>query len=147
MEKTLFGVLSKLYVQDHLHIRGENIRTSVCYLRRLGSPPHTWRKLPACACRRLYLRITSTYVEKTDSQLPLMRLNEDHLHIRGENLTEKEHYLLLPRITSTYVEKTKLQNFAILLIQDHLHIRGENSFCVILILAILGSPPHTWRKP
>ena len=24
VEKTLFGVLSKLYVQDHLHIRGEN---------------------------------------------------------------------------------------------------------------------------
>ena len=27
VEKTLFGVLSKLYVQDHLHIRGENLKS------------------------------------------------------------------------------------------------------------------------
>ena len=67
-------------------------------------------------------------MEKTDSQLPLMRLNEDHLHIRGENsanylgvstttgspphtwrkLVVVLVALVVLGITSTYVEKTTL---------------------------------------
>ena len=91
--------------------------------------------------------ITSTYVEKTLTNLVALILSGDHLHIRGENLLKLKSQRLRPgspphtwrklqtvvpwnlkfRITSTYVEKTSLNH--------PIFLRGP------------GSPPHTWRKP
>ena len=51
----------------------------------LGSPPHTWRKLPCVLEATHIFGITSTYVEKTWSSGSNGSLTEDHLHIRGEN--------------------------------------------------------------
>ena len=50
-----------------------------------GSPPHTWRKLNSKKDDRDYIGITSTYVEKTELLEHNPRLEQDHLHIRGEN--------------------------------------------------------------
>ena len=67
VEKTKCFSTFKLFHEDHLHIRGENYlqhRRKCCLL---GSPPHTWRKLPFFACKKSLIGITSTYVEKTFS--------------------------------------------------------------------------------
>ena len=48
-------------------------------------------------------------------------------------------------ITSTYVENTKADELGIPFAQDHLHIRGEYKSPLAVLIALLGSPPHTWR--
>ena len=134
--------------------------------RLLGSPPHTWRKLCIIVFIFKALRITSTYVEKTYHTGRTKACNQDHLHIRGENLlltplievqsgspphTWRKQYLhakgmLNSGITSTYVEKTYTRNKVANFFQDHLHIRGENKTSCKKTGIRLGSPPHTWRK-
>ena len=112
-------------------------------------------------------RITSTYVEKTCSICCSSASCEDHLHIRGENLSflvltlcplgspphtwRKQDFQswinLEDGITSTYVEKTHSKLALSSRLQDHLHIRGENELLVDYLIDYSGSPPHTWRKP
>ena len=112
-------------------------------------------------------RITSTYVEKTQLWDVFLAMDQDHLHIRGENPTlskDSYHHLGSPphtwrkrgilqiltyrlRITSTYVEKTTWNRYDAFIIWDHLHIRGENQSVAIKSSKFGGSPPHTWRKP
>ena len=132
--------------EDHLHIRGENVWIKHTLKKRLGSPPHTWRKRILSMSNRFLCRITSTYVEKTYPSKVVNSTNQDHLHIRGENSAlaldtdalwgspphtwrklvfhpwQVDQY----RITSTYVEKTTV--------------------FVWSLLPVPGSPPHTWRK-
>ena len=128
VEKTMESHTILRSCRDHLHIRGENNSTNQLELLKRGSPPHTWRKLLCNICATAFFRITSTYVEKTAIACINFPRFQDHLHIRGENLTrmsihstlsgspphtwrklvllsyrQKEH-----RITSTYVEKTRL---------------------------------------
>ena len=71
--------------QDHLHIRGENLSALEFWLHRSGSPPHTWRKRQSIYAGMIFLRITSTYVEKTSYIFVWINPFQDHLHIRGEN--------------------------------------------------------------
>ena len=153
-------------IQDHLHIRGEN--SVAVGIQRLiaGSPPHTWRKLVTDVVPWTVFRITSTYVEKTNENWKPDTNNEDHLHIRGENLFQLALPLLLAGspphtwrkhfdnknqaqdigITSTYVEKTAGRCKRSRAKEDHLHIRGENHTLQSHQHQRLGSPPHTWRK-
>ena len=105
VEKTKCFSTFKLFHEDHLHIRGENYlqhRRKCCLL---GSPPHTWRKLP-------FLLVKS--------------------HSLGSPPhTWRKHFQSIQNepklgITSTYVEKTQEHNRVNIHCQDHLHIRGEN---------------------
>ena len=89
-----------------------------------------------------------------------------HLHIRGENFfsafifpfqtetpphtwrkflsrTLDENFL---RNTSTYVEKIYKKRRSSSIRQKHLHIRGENLKLDRVPIAVLETPPHTWRK-
>ena len=146
VEKTTSFVIAFGLLGDHLHIRGENTTELSLILRKMGSPPHTWRKRPLRYLSSSDQGITSTYVEKTLTNLVALILSGDHLHIRGENLLKLKSQRLRPgspphtwrklqtvvpwnlkfRITSTYVEKTSLNH--------PIFLRGP------------GSPPHTWRK-
>ena len=71
--------------QDHLHIRGENMKQLFQVHLIRGSPPHTWRKHHNFCDSVFLIRITSTYVEKTFMVVNFKLIQEDHLHIRGEN--------------------------------------------------------------
>ena len=93
-------------------------------------------------------------------------LDEDHLHIRGENFFDHVVNCGNPGspphtwrkqqnaqdlkngigITSTYVEKTKQVKSSNSHTRDHLHIRGENISRAKENDDKMGSPPHTWRK-
>ena len=85
VEKTRSKLNLARLSQDHLHIRGENLLQSVPFSTRLGSPPHTWRKLEIDTLFVLQSGITSTYVEKTPRRTAKGSKTMDHLHIRGEN--------------------------------------------------------------
>ena len=166
MEKTYSDCLCKLNQWDHLHIRGENNLQHMLALGYWGSPPHTWRKRTWIHAKWCPSRITSTYVEKTNSLISFLIVHKDHLHIRGENLSKLVHIPARPgspphtwrkpklmtmakrlkRITSTYVEKTYFAFQSISFLWDHLHIRGENSKRQQRKRVTSGSPPHTWRK-
>ena len=67
VEKTIVPSFICRDLQDHLHIRGENLFISHHFVYLLGSPPHTWRKLFSAGWPILTTGITSTYVEKTRS--------------------------------------------------------------------------------
>ena len=91
--------------------------------------------------------------------------SRDHLHIRGEyeivssicvcHAGSPPHTwrilflcyfsLHLYRITSTYVENTTSTSTWKKHVWDHLHIRGEYTLRAGSHLALVGSPPHTWR--
>ena len=112
---------------DHLHIRGEYKIFKFRWIRKMGSPPHTWRILIWMIFTAVKARITSTYVENTVILTETKILERDHLHIRGEywfcrnkviqDLGSPPHtwriQYLLPSspngkgITSTYVENTQ----------------------------------------
>ena len=85
VEKTYVLPSSTSALQDHLHIRGENVFTLKQLTNQTGSPPHTWRKLRFGLELKYKMRITSTYVEKTVALIGAVALARDHLHIRGEN--------------------------------------------------------------
>ena len=128
VEKTQRSKSRYSWIRDHLHIRGENPLATPSGRSVVGSPPHTWRKLFTVGAQNSTIRITSTYVEKTEYQKRNSSIAQDHLHIRGENVP----FLMLAicvagspphtwrkqggkpkahtpfRITSTYVEKTKI---------------------------------------
>ena len=73
--------------RKHLHIRGENSRTTMRRAWIRETPPHTWRKSRRAAAFRNEVRNTSTYVEKIKIQTSALSVLWKHLHIRGENLT------------------------------------------------------------
>ena len=110
---------------DHLHIRGEYYQTSSYFLWTLGSPPHTWRIPTTWTVLLTAYRITSTYVENTETGGRNNALARDHLHIRGEYPIFSSPLAVRLRITSTYVENTKPGREPVWKIKDHLHIRGE----------------------
>ncbi len=73
-------------VEDHLHIRGEHSSMKLSSTPFLGSSPHTWRTQFNWSKIGQLLRIISTYVENTSILRGYPRMNEDHLHIRGEHI-------------------------------------------------------------
>ena len=131
--------------QDHLHIRGEYNNRLVYHLVLSGSPPHTWRIRSYGQRTTIFIRITSTYVENTQTLNSINTQQQDHLHIRGEYLYVQLQALQLQgspphtwrilksglelrcrmRITSTYVENTEATFSVKSFNWDHLHIRGE----------------------
>ena len=75
-------------------------------LTQLGSPPHTWRIPESKKVYPSQLRITSTYVENTDSYVIvkiLLKGSPPHTWRIQVELVELE---VVDRITSTYVENT-----------------------------------------
>ena len=91
------------------------------------------------------MRITSTYVENTNTIIITCSALMDHLHIRGEHLLlwiSSDNFF---RITSTYVENTVTHLTLVRRSKDHLHIRGEHRVYDADGLSPTGSPPHTWR--
>ena len=145
VENTLWPWNRCRWSRDHLHIRGEYIKLAVDCASPIGSPPHTWR-IQARDINTVYIfGITSTYVENTKRWCDWRFGLEDHLHIRGEYisdlviddsitgspphtwriLTVLSHFLVSLRITSTYVENTASNWDSLWVDRDHLHIRGE----------------------
>ena len=136
-------------LQKHLHVRGED----TCVIGNLGSrvetPPRTWRRQVDCQHDVFSFRNTSTYVEKTRSNVRNRKKNWKHLHVRGEDLlrsrkrklktetpprTWRRLILLLRscstfRNTSTYVEKTIEEGLYDPSEEKHLHVRGEDLAC------------------
>ena len=145
MENTTERQVLKWSTKDHLHIRGEYSAGAIGYQPVEGSPPHTWRIHRLASVLFVYPRITSTYVENTNSHTCQNHCQKDHLHIRGEycktnnicfvEIGSPPHTWRIPlswfsilkysRITSTYVENT--------------------TWLIVLVTLPSGSPPHTWR--
>ena len=68
VENTKHTVYVNKTWKDHLHIRGEYNLINFTIKQRKGSPPHTWR-IPVTSTKGCLVgRITSTYVENTDTQ-------------------------------------------------------------------------------
>ena len=67
VENTFLHKSQNMFLEDHLHIRGEYQMDSKVQKLRIGSPPHTWRILNYYYSVELQIRITSTYVENTSS--------------------------------------------------------------------------------
>ncbi len=81
--------------RDHLHIRGEYFELKNYTQFELGSSPHTWR-IPLKIDKEYKSdRIISTYVENTDVDEDILRIDKDHLHIRGEYSTLRTLELLI----------------------------------------------------
>ena len=130
-----------------------------------GSPPLTWRTQLWCATRFRRIRITSTYVENTKTDILSTHGVKDHLHLRGEHdgvmewetdfsgsppltwrtLSLSSAVLKTSGITSTYVENTFHVSSATLAVWDHLHLRGEHPDGGASGFGQWGSPPLTWR--
>ena len=49
------------------------------------------------------------------------------------------------RITSTCVENTITLDHVRLKAWDHLHMRGEYFVLSLMMIRLIGSPPHAWR--
>ena len=75
---------SRVASKDHLHIRGEYKSDIDFMFDGEGSPPHTWRIHALNRWVNQHDRITSTYVENTETKKKVKDVNKDHLHIRGE---------------------------------------------------------------
>ena len=92
--------------KDHLHIRGEYYFLQKIGSGNKGSPPHTWRIPESKKVYPSQLRITSTYVENTDSYVIvkiLLKGSPPHTWRIQVELVELE---VVDRITSKYVENT-----------------------------------------
>ena len=86
VENTLSIQVNPAILWDHLHIRGEYLKTSFSLSWAKGSPPHVWRILPLTAFGLLLSRITSTCVENTWCVSYRPWCWQDHLHMCGEYL-------------------------------------------------------------
>ena len=103
----------------------------------------------------------------TASSVSAWSCPEDHPHIHGEYIHPCRFFIvhegspphtwgilsirdfahLKPRITPTYMGNTLLVSMLRVQAQDHPHIHGEYLLSVKLLVAIQGSPPHTWGIP
>ena len=151
MEKIADQIECETQSKKHLHIRGENARSTSSSRYLAETPPHTWRKFCPSPSKSGDSRNTSTYVEKIGSLHVNFTIRKKHLHIRGENHighgmisvhpetpphTWRKFVIWrcnrnLERNTSTYVEKITAIKEAQSKEEKHLHIRGENlKICV-----------------
>ena len=73
MENTDSVLYTERRFKDHLHIRGEYGKAASTKAILAGSPPHTWRILGHANIKMTLDRITSTYVENTDSQIERLK--------------------------------------------------------------------------
>ena len=134
---------------------------------KAGSSPLTWRIPFEQYHGEHYIRIISTYVENTLADRKQAKMNQDHLHLRGEYsqimllvLTKSGSSPLTWRILdsaitnsqllgiiSTYVENTFFKDIGFSRWRDHLHLRGEYLLKIIGLTRDIGSSPLTWRIP
>ena len=106
VENTFEYIVRNINPKDHLHILGEYSSWLISKDSRIGSPPHTWRIPDSTFNTRIYLRITSTYLENT------LLTFVNHVFSKGSPPhTWRILWVFmfsknLLRITSTYVENT-----------------------------------------
>ena len=113
--------------KDHLHIRGEYLGLKPNSLPIAGSPPHTWRIRRFTWIQNPTTRITSTYVENTDQWFLILTNWKDHLHIRGEYISNLNTWRL-PLGSPPHTWRIPYdEQLLIPAGRDHLHIRGEYS--------------------
>ena len=145
VENTLRKMTSKSACKDHLHTRGEYSLIQLPMPPTKGSPPHTWRIHSKSTATKSGNRITSTHVENTKSWLVLaiVLLGSPPHTWRIQNLEGAGQ--LTDRITSTHVENTVKNVLGHKSLEDHLHTRGEYHTSIKAKMALVGSPPHTWR--
>ena len=88
VEKTNLTNCNKVYLEKHLHMRGENAESVPIYWNTRETSPHAWRKLPVEFTPIDTTGNISTCVEKTQNQSQRPEKGEKHLHMRGENVQE-----------------------------------------------------------
>ena len=130
----------------------------------LGSAPHTWGILWSCLIWEDRNRFTPTYMGNTSSSSNDYYTFSVHPHIHGEYaLTQAPQVLragspphtwgirirryrqpLPGRFTPTYMGNTSASIFALPAVAVHPHIHGEYRNPITELLALSGSPPHTW---
>ena len=166
VEKTSLGGSVPVVGGKHLHGRGEDKQTNCGKWLAPETPPRTWRRRACKEPTLLWLRNTSTDVEKTEVSFSHVVSLWKHLHGRGEDSlliatlarlreTPPRTWRRRPRSkpppdpqgnTSTDVEKTKERPQQCGLFQKHLHGRGEDRTTTASRRQLLETPPRTWRR-
>ena len=98
VEKTNLTNCNKVYLEKHLHMRGENAESVPIYWNTRETSPHAWRKLPVEFTPIDTTGNISTCVEKTFRKESGARSRWKHLHMRGEN---RDTHALFGRETET----------------------------------------------
>ena len=151
---------------DHPRTRGEKFYQLARTYGREGSPPHTRGKVYFYNSEFCCRGITPAHAGKSILILHSGSKLKDHPRTRGEKASEKRveslcrgsppHtrgkvtvvpiLILSCRITPAHAGKScscLLGNYAR---RDHPRTRGEKSLLCMVIIALLGSPPHTRGK-
>ena len=113
-------------IRKHLHGRGEDLSGSSPTIQAEETPPRTWRRLVSASPMIHRYRNTSTDVEKTPLKFHFRRINQKHLHGRGEDRSGTDE---APLITET-PPRTWRRPFR----RPLMHQKRE-------------TPPRTWRRP
>ena len=133
---------------------------------RLGSPPHMRGKGIVPCIQRRFVGITPAYAGKSFASSSILVAHWDHPricgekemssiscnldsgsppHMRGKVLSavgSRDHL----GITPAYAGKRRAEYGSASGYQDHPRICGEKSACVVVLLVLLGSPPHMRGK-
>ena len=149
--------------KDHPRIRGEYKEILEISFPFTGSPPHTRGIRANPAVITADMRITPAYAGNTLLILILNFIGRDHPRIRGEYIVfmiKNRLYIGSPphtrgilykpilslpnqRITPAYAGNTYIYFYFFVKEWDHPRIRGEYRNNYLLILHLMGSPPHT----
>ena len=92
VEKISSCSFSRLSIEKHLHVRGED-RSRCCRPESIQeTPPRAWRRLPEAGAVPKSIRNTSTCVEKIVVFTSIELMFWKHLHVRGEDVVTNINY-------------------------------------------------------
>ena len=83
--KTTRSMLTAIFLPEHPHMRGENLKPPALVDAVEGTSPHAWGKPPATRSPFAFPRNIPTCVGKTVGLLARVRRAKEHPHMRGEN--------------------------------------------------------------
>ena len=146
MEKTDWIAASSRLGRKHLHGRGEDSNSSASCTQYAETPPRTWRRINPSISILPPPGNTSTDMEKTTDEPPIIL---DAWETPPRTWRRPGQVFVMrdsTRNTSTDVEKTIRIPIRLLVYWKHLHGRGEDSWRSATSVAVMETPPRTWRR-
>ncbi len=146
VEKTLEQGASAVPGGKHLHGHGEDGLDCSFITSWTETPPRTWRRLELVCFVYAVRRNTSTDMEKTTDEPPIIL---DAWETPPRTWRRPGQVFVMrdsTRNTSTDVEKTTKRWPKPQGRRKHLHGRGEDSWRSATSVAVMETPPWTWRR-
>ena len=133
--------------KDHPRIRGNHNWILFLLLLKTGSPPHTREPQRSPEYAGPEIGITPAYAGTTAQKAAQQAQNKDHPRIRGNHRsgTNQSHMWLW--ITPAYAGTTLYEYGFQFISQDHPRIRGNHHSVAVVVVDVIGSPPHTREPP